>query len=117
MKMIICGDETLKAKPTPRELNFVKPKGALLGSQIDNVLPAVYKQYFTSTFPACPPNKFEIVKKKDADFVAVTDGEVKLASADGSGSMSVSLDKGIVFNNEYFLQATSLGGVKSQQRL
>jgi len=75
LRVFVCGDEKLQANSIPRALNFVSKDGQ--GDLVTDVQPAVYMQYFTSAFPSCPPEKFDIVKEKgDNDYEVVTDAEL-----------------------------------------
>ena len=111
LRISVCGDETLKSNPIPRAINFIYKDGESADGQIAHVTPEIYKQYFTSSFPSCAPEKFAIVNDKDE---VVSNGVVRLSQEQ---SLIINLESAGAFHNKLFLQATSIGGIVAKQRL
>jgi hypothetical protein len=81
---------------------------------VSTVSSETYSQYFTSSKTLCVAEKYEIVHLVgDDQYEAMSDGEVKMGD---EGHLSVKL-QGEPFNNECFLQATSVGGVVARAQL
>lgn len=114
---MICESGTFTPKTSaPRGLNLIFKEGDDTSGLVSSIKLSDTAGWFESTPAECGADTYEIVRATNdeaTEFEAVGDGDVKIQD----DLLTVNLDSEESFNNQLYLQATSLGGLVAQQRL